>query len=262
MIVLSPAKTLKRLTIPHVQLIQKYFTKPKFLEEAKELVKKIQKLNEKELQKLLDVSSAIAKTNFERYQNFPSNFEFDESYPSIFLFFGDVYKGFEWDKYTYEDLLFLQDNVRILSGLYGILKPFDLIYPYRLEMGTEFKTFSQKFNFQSLYEFWGDKITHALNEELSKQKNKHLVNLASHEYFQVIDTKNLKYPILNIHFQEKRNGRYVTIALNSKRARGIMTNWIVKNRIQNPNDLKNFQLNGYHFSEEKSDDSNFYFLKN
>lgn len=260
-IVLSPAKTLKRLSLPHQEEIQKYFQSPSFLEETSYLVEKLKKLNEKDLEKLLDVSYPIARLNYERYKNFPEAFTFGESYPAIFLFYGDVYKGLSLQSYSIEELEFLQKHVRILSGLYGILRPFDLIYPYRLEMGTGFQKYRDHFGFSSLYEYWGKKITDFLNGELSTEKNRYLINLASGEYFQVLQTSGLSCPVIHIHFQEFRNGKFTTIAVNAKRARGIMTNWIIRNRIDEVEKIKEFSLSGYRFSEEKSDPENFYFLK-
>ncbi len=260
-IVLSPAKTLKRLEIPFLKEIKKEFCVPAFFNKSLELVKILKQLNIKEIEKLLQVSNSIARLNYERYQNFPEQLEFDSSYPAIFLFYGDVYKGFGINSYTVEHIYFLQKHVRILSGLYGILKPLDLIYPYRLEMGTELNK-NKLFKWNSLYEFWDGIITLSIEKELQNSKYKYLINLASNEYFSVIKKEMLSYPVVHIHFQEKRNGKYQTIAINSKRLRGIMTNWIVLNKIENPEDIKNFNLDNYKFINEKSNSNNWFFLKN
>ncbi|GIX42475.1 MAG: UPF0246 protein [Leptospiraceae bacterium] len=260
-IVISPAKTLKRLNIPYLDQIKKQFKEPVYFKKSLELVSVLKTLSSKELEKLLDVSPNIAELNYERYKNFPEKLIFDESYPAIFLFYGDVYKGFEFNSYEIKDLEFIQNHLRILSGLYGILKPLDLIYPYRLEMGTDLSKY-KSFSVPNLYEFWKEDITDFLNKELKKHKNSYLINLASNEYFSVIDLERLNFPVINIYFQEKRNGGYKTIALNAKRARGKMANWIIRNQIDEPEKLKQFNVDNYKFSKEKSDEFNWYFLKN
>lgn len=259
--VLSPAKTLKRLTIPFINDINNEFKPPELFGKSLELVQKIKTLSTKDLTKLMEVSDSIAKLNFERYQNFPEQLKFDESYPCFFLFYGDVYKELQLNDYKKEHLKFLQKHIRILSGLYGILKPFDLIYPYRLEMGTDLSKF-KIFENKSLYEYWNGIITSIINKELKHHKTPVLLNLASNEYFDSIQLNELSYPVINIFFQERRNGSYKTIAINSKRARGKMANWIILNQIDDIESLKNFNVDNYKFSKEKSDDSNWYFLKN
>jgi len=260
-IILSPAKTLKRLPVPFEDKLKNFFKEPILFKKSQQLIAILKELSQKEVEKLLNVSSSIAKLNYERFRNFPQELKYDEAYPSIFLFYGDVYKGFQFNEYNEEKLLFLQEHVRILSGLYGILKPFDLIYAYRLEMGTDLSKI-KKFSFNTLYEFWGNDITQYLKKELEKHKNPYLINLASKEYSSSIDFEQISFPVIHINFQEKRNGKYTTIALNSKRARGKMTNWIIQNKIDEVERLKEFNLDGYRFSLEKSDSSNWYFLKN
>lgn len=257
--ILSSAKTLKRLSFPE-NLID-FFSEPSFKKEALELANLLKQKNKNQITKLLDVSKTIGELNYQRYQSFPKNFEYDESYPTIFLYYGDVFKGFQLKKYNFEQFKFLQNHCRILSGLYGILKPFDLIYPYRLEMATQFSFNIDNVSYSSLYEFWSEKITNFLKTELEKTKNPILINLASNEYSKVINKKSFSYPILNINFQEKRNGEYKTIALNSKRARGKMANWIIENQITDIEKIKNFKLDSYKFSKDKSTDWDWYFLK-
>jgi cytoplasmic iron level regulating protein YaaA (DUF328/UPF0246 family) len=259
-VLISPAKTLKRLEIPFIDEIKKDFRQPDFFDKSLKLVQILKTLSAKQLEKLLEVSNSIAKLNYERFQSFPNKLTFDEAYPSIFLFYGDVYKGFDFKRYRKEHIEFMQDHLRILSGLYGILKPLDLIYPYRLEMGTDLSQIKEFF-VSSLYDFWKEDITNYLNKELKKQKNAFLINLASNEYFSVIDLNKILFPVIHIHFQEKRNGKYRTIAINAKRARGKMTNWIMFNQIDDIEKLKDFDVDGYKFSSSLSDESNWYFLK-
>ncbi len=259
-IILSSAKTLKRLPIPE-EKIKQYFKEPSFKKEALTLANILKQKNKKQITELLNVSLAIGELNFKRFQNFPEHFQFDESYPAIFLYYGDVFKGFHFKKYTIHHYEYLEKNIRIISGLFGILQPFDLIYPYRLEMGTKFSFTINSTFYDSLYSFWQNKITDYLNKEIQKTKNKFLINLASNEYSTVVDKKNFLFPIININFQEKRNGVYKTIALNSKRARGRMANWIVENKIEDINELKNFNLDNYQFSKEISTENNWFFLK-
>lgn len=257
--IISSAKTLKKLSFS--DNLKDFFNEPFFKKEALELANILKQKNKNEITKLLDVSKTIGELNYQRYQSFPKKFEYEESYPAIFLYYGDVFKGFKLEKYNFEQFKFLQEHCRILSGLYGILKPFDLIYPYRLEMATHFSFNIDSTFYNSLYEFWSEKITNFLKEELKKNKNPVLINLASIEYSKVINKKSLSYPILNINFQEKRNGEYKTIALNSKRARGKMANWIIENQITDTENIKNFKLDSYKFSKEKSTEWDWYFLK-
>ncbi len=259
-VLISPAKTLKRLDIFFLDQIKHHFRQPFFFDKSLKLVQILKTLSAKQLEKLLEVSSSIAKLNYERFQSFPNKLTFDDAYPSIFLFYGDVYKGFDFKHYRIEHIEYMQNHLRILSGLYGILKPLDLIYPYRLEMGTDLSKIKE-FPKSSLYDFWKEDITHYINEELKKQKNAFLINLASNEYFSVVDVNKILFPVIYIHFQEKRDGKYRTIAINSKRARGKMTNWIILNRIDNVNQLKDFDVDGYKFSSSLSDETNWFFLK-
>lgn len=259
-IILSSAKTLKRLPLLEKRAKQ-YFKEPFFKKEALVLAKILKQKNKKEIAKLLNVSLSLGELNFKRFQSFPNHFQFDESYPAIFLYYGDVFKGFNFKQYTIEHYDYLDKHIRIISGLFGILKPFDLIYPYRLEMATKFSFTINSNYYDSLYSFWQHKVTEFLNQELEKTKNKILINLASNEYSNVVDKKKFLHPMLNIIFQEKRNGVFKTIALNSKRARGKIVNWIVENQIQDIDEIKNFNLDNYKFSKDKSSEFNWYFLK-
>ncbi|MFN3603934.1 MAG: YaaA family protein [Leptonema sp. (in: bacteria)] len=259
-LVISPAKTLKRLPITFEEL-KKHFKEPIFKKKTLELVDLLKKKSQLEITKLLGVNQKIGELNYQRFQSFPVRFQYEESYPAIFLYYGDVYKGFEFHNYKLEHFDFLENHVRILSGLYGILKPFSLIYPYRLEMATQFSFTINQTHYHSLYSYWSDIVTNYLNEEIHHTHNQLLVNLASNEYAKAIDKKKLSFPMIQIIFQEKRNGKYTTIALNSKRARGKMVNWIIKNQIQDVEFLKNFHLDHYKFSKEKSTKTEWYFLK-
>jgi cytoplasmic iron level regulating protein YaaA (DUF328/UPF0246 family) len=170
------------------------------------------------------------------------------------MFKGDVYKGISVTDFDKDDFLFAQKSLRILSGLYGILKPLDLIQPYRLEMGTQLQIGKHK----NLYDFWGDEITNLINNE---KNNDYLINLASVEYFKSINTSNLKSKLINVSFKEKRDGKYKIIAIYSKRARGLMSRYIIKNKITNPKNLKKFNLEDYRFNKVLSSDSDLVFTR-
>ncbi|MDA0902128.1 MAG: peroxide stress protein YaaA, partial [Proteobacteria bacterium] len=174
-----------------------------------------------------------------------------------FVFDGDVYKGIDVENYDEKDLEFAQQHLRILSGLYGILKPLDLIQAYRLEMGTKFKNSRGK----DLYQFWQNKISDHLNDELEQQSQKVIINLASNEYFDAVKTNDIKGKIINIIFKEKKGDDYKIIGLFAKRARGLMADYIIKNAIDHPEKLKNFTIEGYKFMEQFSNQSNWHFYR-
>ena len=170
------------------------------------------------------------------------------------MFKGDVYKGISVKDFNKDDFLFAQKSLRILSGLYGILKPLDLIQPYRLEMGTQLQIGKHR----NLYDFWGDEITNILNDD---KNNDYLINLASVEYFKSINIDNLKSKLINVSFKEKRDGKYKIIAIYSKRARGLMSRFIIKNKIIDPKSLKKFNLEDYKFNKTLSSDSDLVFTR-
>lgn len=203
----------------------------------------------------MSVSDKFVDLNYERFQQF-----FGANTPqkqALFAYNGDVYNGIKTQDFTKEVMEFAQKFTGILSGLYGVLRPMDLIHPYRLEMGTKLKNNSGK----SLYFFWRDKITKYLTEDLKTHNNKTLVNLASKEYSGVIDRRNFLDKIIDITFKEKRNGVMKIVLINSKKARGVMVNCIIKEKIDNSELLKDFQESGYKFDKTLSSDSEFFFTK-
>ena len=202
----------------------------------------------------MNISEKISLLNYERYIRWSLPFNKNNAHPALLLFQGDVYKGISADDFKKEDFLFAQNSLRILSGLYGILKPLDLIQPYRLEMGTQIKI--GKHN--DLYDFWGEEITQAINKD---KNSDYLINLASVEYFKSIKKDKLKAKLINIIFKEKRNGNYKIIGINAKKARGLMSRYIIKNKINNPEDLKKFKEENYIYNKNLSSDSDWVFTR-
>lgn len=250
-LVISPAKSLDFETV----LPTEKFTEVQFLDKSERLNKLLRKKSAKAISKLMKVSDNIGQLNYERFQNWELPFTPKNARPAIYAFSGDVYRGF--DAYTLETskLDTLESKVRILSGLYGILKPLDLIQPYRLEMGTKLPVGKNK----NLYEFWKKDITAQLNEEL--EDDEVFVNLASNEYFKAIDTKTLKVPVINVAFKEYKNDTYKIVAIFAKLARGLMTRYIVENNCETIEDLKGFRVDNYGFSQELSSDTELVFTR-
>lgn len=249
LILISPAKSLD-YSAPNYQ----EYTLPSFTTDIKALVSVMKKKSAKEISELMHVSENLAVLNEERYKTFQSEFNTENSKQAILAFNGDVYTKIEVDRYTPADFKFAQNHLRILSGLYGLLKPLDLIQPYRLEMGTPLKTKKGK----NLYEFWDRKIAKAINEAAAGRP---IVNLASQEYFKSVDLKTLKSPLVNIHFKEFKNGTYQVIGIFAKQARGMMTNFAITNRLEDPEELKTFNLEGYEFSSGMSDKTDWTFIR-
>lgn len=249
LILISPAKSLD-YSAPNYQ----EYTLPSFTTDIKALVSVMKKKSAKEISELMHVSENLAVLNEERYKTFQSEFNTENSKQAILAFNGDVYTKIEVDRYTPADFKFAQNHLRILSGLYGLLKPLDLIQPYRMEMGTPLKTKKGK----NLYEFWDRKIAKAINEAAAGRP---IVNLASQEYFKSVDLKTLKSPLVNIHFKEFKNGTYQVIGIFAKQARGMMTNFAITNRLEDPEELKTFNLEGYEFSSGMSDKTDWTFIR-
>lgn len=251
--VLSPAKTLDYDTEVPVET----HSEPEFLEESKELVDILNDYDVDDLESLMSISEKLAVLNHDRYQSFETPFTPDNSRQAIFAFKGDVYRDLELDAYEQDEFDYMQRHVRILSGLYGILRPLDLMQPYRLEMGTKLKNPRGS----KLYDFWGSKIGKSLNSALNEQGDSILVNLASNEYFKSIDTDALDAEIVGVDFLDEKKGEYKIISFYAKRARGWMTNYMVRNHCESVDDLKGFDVDGYYFSEERSDPGNLVFLR-
>ncbi len=249
-ILLSPAKTLD-----YSPTEIKDFHQPRFSDEAQVLVKKLKKSSVGGLQSLMGISEKLAKENVDRYKSFSEEFTTENAKQAALAFKGDVYLGLEANTFKKNDLKFADKHLRILSGLYGLLRPLDLMQPYRLEMGTHLKVGRKK----NLYEFWGNQITDLINNDLKTSKSKLVLNLASKEYFKSVKVELLDAPVLNIHFQENRGGKYKVIAFNAKKARGRMSHLVIKERITNPDDLKALDINGYCFNEQLSKPGNWAF---
>lgn len=247
LILISPAKTLDYST-PTI----KEYSHPDFNSDIKSLVSVMKKKSAGEIADLMHISENLAVLNETRYKNFQNEFSTDNSKQALLAFKGDVYTKIDVESYSKADFEFAQKHLRIISGLYGLLKPLDLIQPYRLEMGTRLETKQGK----NLYEYWGTKIAKGINEVSSGAP---IINLASQEYFKAVDLKILKSPVITIHFKQYKNGNYQTIGFFAKQARGLMTDFAIKNKITEPEALKVFNEEGYEFSEILSDSENWIF---
>jgi len=231
------------------------YSVPDQLKDSQILINKAKKLDIKDVGALMDVSENISILNVERFNTWQLPFTPENAKPALFAFKGDVYSGIQKEKYSDDDLNYAQDHLRILSGLYGALRPMDLIQPYRLEMKTKLKNPRG----DNLYQFWDERITDKLNETLDIQKEKVLVNLASNEYFKSVKPKKLDGRLLNISFKETKDGKTRVIAIFAKRARGMMTDFILRNRIESSEDIKDFGAGGYRFSDQQSTENNWVF---
>lgn len=239
-IVVSPAKSLDFES----KLPTEKYTQPDFLPEAEKLNTVLQKKSPKKLSELMSISDKLADLNWQRNQDFTTPFTPENARPTVFAFNGDVYTGLDAYNIPKEKLSILQDRLRILSGLYGVLKPLDLMQAYRLEMGTKLTVGKNK----NLYEFWKKKVTAKLNEELSEDEL--FLNLASNEYFGAVDEKALKVPVITPVFKDWKNDKLKIISFFAKKARGSMVRYIVDTDAKTIEDLKGFNYDGYSFSEE------------
>ena len=244
LIVLSPAKSLDYKTPAKV----KAPTLPEFVSESAKLIADLKKLSPQEVANLMGLSDQLAALNVGRYRDWSKKFTEENSKPAIYAFDGDVYDGFDVKTLDAKAITFAQDHVRILSGLYGALRPLDLMQPYRLEMGTSFKNARGK----DLYAFWGERVTDSLKQVLGQQKKPVLLNLASEEYFKVLQAKSFDCPVISPVFQDGKDGKYKIISFYAKRARGLMARYVVENRITDPADLKGFNLDGYKYVASES----------
>jgi len=251
--ILSPAKTLDMT--PRVKRLS--HTVPVLLDQSEELVSVLKKKSEPQLAKLMNISSQLATLNRDRYSEWSIPFSPENAKQCLLAFRGDVYQGLEADTFKKADFDFAQKHLRILSGLYGILRPLDLIQAYRLEMGTPLKTKRGK----DLYSFWAHQITDELNGALAAQRGKHLINLASNEYFKSINTKSLNAEIFTPVFKDLKNGKYKLISFFAKKARGMMADYIIRNRLKQPGELRGFNTAGYAFNPELSDDHTLTFTR-
>ena len=250
-IVISPAKSLNFES----ELPTQNFSEATFLKEARQVHKELKKLKPKDLSKLMDISEKLAELNWERNQSWKIPFTLDNSRPAIYAFDGEVYTGLDAYTIPMEKMEGLQNQLYILSGLYGLLKPLDLIQAYRLEMGTSIAIGESK----NLYAFWRTKITKALNKSLSKDE--FLLNLASNEYFSVVDTKSLKTKVITPEFKDNKDGNLKMISFFAKKARGLMVRYIIDTDSQTIDDIKGFNYEGYAFDINLSSDSKLVFTR-
>jgi len=244
LIILSPAKTLDfdefKLPLPTSQ--------PEFILEASQLIAELKKYSVQEIASLMSLSDKLSALNAARYASWSKKFTADNSKAALFAFNGDVYEGLQASTFTKKHIEFAQQHLRILSGLYGVLKPLDLMQAYRLEMGTHLVNKKGK----DLYSFWGSKVTENIQSELKALKKSFLLNLASDEYFKVIQSKDFGFPIISPVFQDEKDGKFKIISFYAKRARGLMARYVIQNGIQDSEQLRHFDLEGYHFVPELS----------
>ncbi|PID83424.1 hypothetical protein CSB11_01380 [Candidatus Campbellbacteria bacterium] len=267
LILLSPAKTLDFKTKPFYNKGENII----FPKETLQIIKQIKNFSVLELKELMHISDNIAQLNYKRFQKYNSSYknqkqDKNQTYnfkQAIFAFAGDVYDGFDFLTYTKKDFQSLNKQVLILSGLYGVLTPLTFIKPYRLEMGTKFLKFQNKFSRKNLYQFWGNKVTDQILKKLQRQKKEErfILNLASQEYFKVLDKKQIQEFLIDVDFKVLKNNKLTTVAIYAKKQRGEMTNWIIKNNILNLKDLKKYKNSGFKYSAKNSTNKKLVFVK-
>ena len=254
-VLLSPAKTLNfnlatEFPEPSISIFSK---------EAEILVKKLKKKSVKNIAEMMHLSVELAELNYFRFQNWENpNQILESNRPCIYAFAGEVYKGFDAVSLTADQITVAQSKIRILSGLYGLLKPLDLIYPYRLEMGTKWDISPKVKN---LYSFWGAKIINSLNHEMIEKGENEIINLASVEYFKSIDLKKCKHKIITPIFKEFKNGQSKIVMMHAKHARGAMARYIVVNNINSADQLKHYNIDGYQLDTHQSNENEFVFIR-
>ena len=253
LILISPAKTLDFETPTSIAK----FSQPDFLDDTAKLVKQLKQLSASEISSLMKISDKLGELNSDRFKAWQADFDDANAKQALLAFQGDVYQGMQVDSYQPKDFEFAQEHLRILSGLYGVLRPLDLIQPYRLEMGTKLAHAKlQDLSVNTLYEFWNDKLTQTLNRQLEQLDQKIVVNLASNEYFKATKPKLLEAEIITPAFKDWKNGKYKIISFYAKKARGLMTSYIIKNRLTDIDKLQDFAEAGYSYSPELSDPKN------
>lgn len=244
LMVISPAKTLDYES----PLVTQRFTQPALLDESQKLIKIARRLSPADIGSLMHISDKLAVLNAERFNDWQPDFTPENARQAILAFKGDVYTGLQAESFSEDDFDYAQQHLRMLSGLYGLLRPLDLMMPYRLEMGIKLDNPAGK----DLYSFWGDRLTHALNDALAAQGDKVLVNLASDEYFKAVKPKQLNGEIIKPVFLDEKNGKFKVISFYAKKARGLMSRYIIQNRLTKPEQLKKFDVDGYHFDANLS----------
>ncbi|WP_416770451.1 peroxide stress protein YaaA [Pseudomonas sp. RHF3.3-3] len=253
LMVISPAKTLDFETPP----VTKRYTQPQYLDHSQELIEQLRLLSPAQISELMHVSDKIGGLNAARFGSWTPAFTPDNAKQALLAFKGDVYTGLNAEDFSDADFDFAQTHLRMLSGLYGLLRPLDLMQAYRLEMGTKFANGRGK----DLYAFWGTRISEWLNEALAAQGDDVLLNLASNEYFSAVKRSALNARIINTEFRDQKNGQYKIISFYAKKARGMMARFVIRERITNPENLKTFDEQGYRFSAELSKPDNLVFLR-
>ncbi len=253
LILLSPAKSLDyESALPTTK-----HTLPRFLDNSEILVTELRSMSPAQIGKLMSISEKLSDLNAERYTTWERDFTPENSRQALFAFTGDVYQGIDLEQWKSPQFTLAQKQIRILSGLYGILRPLDLMQPYRLEMGTKLANSEGK----NLYEFWGDQITMLLNKDLKKSGSNYIVNLASNEYFKSVKKTKLDGQLITPVFKDEKNGNYKIIAFFAKKARGMMADFIIQNKITDVDGLRKFKTAGYKFSKKDSTDSELVFLR-
>ena len=253
MILLSPAKTLD-FESPSVHSI---CTQPEFLPLSKDLISGLKKLNTEQISGLMGISSKLAELNKERFLNWKSSSNEKNSKQAILAFRGDVYEGMRAWEFRVKDFTYAQKNLRLLSGLYGTLKPLDLIQAHRLEMGTLYANPAGK----DLYAFWGNRLCEKLNEECKKSNSKFIINLASQEYFKAVQPKKLEVDVISPIFKDEKNGKFKIISFYAKKARGMMSSFLIRNQVKTPERISDFDEQGYRFEPSASTDLQPVFLR-
>lgn len=253
LIVISPAKTLDYATPP----VTDAATQPAFLDQSEALIRVLRNYSALEIAELMKLSIKLAELNFERYQGWERPFTPDNAKQAALAMKGEVYTGLDAESFSAADFDFAQRRLRILSGLYGVLRPLDLMFPYRLEMGTKLKTDAG----DNLYQFWGDRITEELNRLLAEQPKPVLVNLASAEYFKAVRPKALNAEIVTPQFKDRKGDVYKMIGFYAKKARGLMSRFAIQNRIEDPEALKTFDLEGYRYNPGLSKGADWVFTR-
>ncbi len=250
--VVSPAKNLDFKTEHYA-----HTTQPRLLDCTNELIDIMRKKTVDEVKDLMSISKQLAGLNVHRYKEYNAVHNEENSKPSIFAFNGDVYQGLQAETFDEEKLAFAQKHLRILSGLYGLLRPLDLIQPYRLEMGTKL-AFD---DYKTLYEYWDNTILDLLLQDLKDQGDDIIVNLASNEYFKAVDKKNVSVRIIDVEFKDFKKDKYKIISFYAKKARGMMARFMIENQITDPNDLRAFDYAGYYFDQSESSDNKLAFKR-
>ncbi len=251
--VISPAKTLDYETPSHTDR----YTLPRFLEHSNELIGVLEQLSVQGVADLMKLSDKLASLNVARYNSWPDGLSPDNAKQAVLAFKGDVYTGLDAASLSTEQLNYAQQHLRILSGLYGVLRPLDLMYPYRLEMGTKLGNPRGA----NLYQFWDNRLTASLNEELNQNDNPVVINLASNEYFKAIKPKMLNARLITPVFKDWKSGQYKIISFYAKKARGLMARYIIDNKIDEPDSLKAFDYEGYRFAESMSEGNTWVFIR-